>query len=136
MRQPASLLGSELTIPPSANTLNSANVYLLLTQYGFCVRKSTFARNLPRVCVLRVCVSPQTRDNARAGNALAYETRVGSPPDFQLKRVSALKELEIPLISSSVKASAQAGCCVHKTLAVLLVVRDRNCLSSNIKAER
>jgi len=27
--------------------------------------------------------------NARAGNALAYETRVGSPLDFQLKRVSA-----------------------------------------------
>ena len=42
--------------------------------------------------------------DARADNALAYETRVGSPPDFQPKRVSALKELEIPMISSSVKA--------------------------------
>ena len=46
--------------------------------------------------------------DARAGNALAYETRVGSPPDFQPKRVSALKELEIPMISSSVKAHAKA----------------------------
>ncbi|KXA18403.1 hypothetical protein HMPREF3208_01370, partial [Gardnerella vaginalis] len=38
---------------------------------------------------------------------LTYETRVGSPPDFQLKRVPALKELEIPMISSSVKALTQ-----------------------------
>lgn len=40
-------------------------------------------------------------------NVLTYETRVESPPDFQLKRVSALKELEIPMISSSVKALTQ-----------------------------
>ena len=38
------------------------------------------------------------------GNTLAYETRVESTPCFQPKRVSALKELEIPMISSSVKA--------------------------------
>ena len=57
--------------------------------------------------------------NARAGNALAYETRVGSPPDFQLKRVSALKELEIPMISSSVKALVQYSFCASNARATL-----------------
>ena len=37
------------------------------------------------------------------GNALAYETRVGSPPDFQPKRVSA------PSCFLALNRSAQAG---------------------------
>ncbi|APW19097.1 hypothetical protein CJ213_05675 [Gardnerella swidsinskii] len=37
------------------------------------------------------------------GNALAYETRVGSPPDFQPKRVSA------PSCFRALNRSAQAG---------------------------
>ncbi|RIY24255.1 hypothetical protein CJI50_03325, partial [Bifidobacteriaceae bacterium NR021] len=36
-------------------------------------------------------------------NKLAYETRVGSPPDFQLKRVSA------PSCLRALNRSAQAG---------------------------